>query len=64
MGKEIFLYKVVKELSAGVLYYKISEYAGLNSILLMETLNTTIQEKLHTNSSAFAYQLKRNNKRS
>lgn len=37
----------------GVLLYKISEYAGLDSIPLMEVLSTIIQNKLHGNLSGF-----------
>ena len=60
-GEEIRLTvpNLTMEISPGVLYYKISEYAGINSIPVMELLNTTIRNKLKTNSSAFIYQLRK-----
>ena len=45
----------------GVLFYKISEYAGIHSIHLMESLSTTIQNKLKANLSAFQYLLIKKN---
>ena len=47
--------------SAGVLYYKIAEYAGLYSIPVMELLSTSIQNKLQSNLSAFQYLLIKKN---
>ena len=41
------------ETPTGVLFYKIAEYANLESILLMEVLSSTIQNKLHSNLSGF-----------
>ena len=41
------------ESGAGVLFYKIAEYAGLTIIPTMECFSTTIQKKLQGNLSAF-----------
>ena len=49
------------ELCPGVLFYEISEYAGICSIPLMESLSTSIQKKLNSNLSAFQYFLIKKN---
>ena len=48
-----YLQKIKMEVVPGVLFYKISEYADLESIPIMELFSTGIQNKLHGNLSGF-----------
>ena len=49
------------ELLPGVLLYTIAEYAELSSLVIIELFSTTIQNRLHSNLSAFQYLLIKNN---